>query len=93
MTHSDTSLHPFWTRSLTSAPRKHKGGAGLEPTTAVYNMYRSFSLVSVQTHQCSLVRVDAERGVYCDHQSPVVFVPAVGGRRHTQFVLTVELQA
>lgn len=49
--------------------------------------------VSVCTHQRALVGVDAVRGVCCGRQSPVVFVPAVDGRRHAEFVLTVELQA
>jgi len=42
---------------------------------------------------CALVCVDAVWGVGCGRQSLVVFVPAVGGRRHAQFVLTEKLEA
>lgn len=59
-------------------------------------MWMCFTLyfhISVFTYQRALARVDAVRSVRCGRQSPVVFVPAVDGRRHAEFVLTVELQA
>lgn len=44
-------------------------------------------------HQCSLVCVNAVRSVSRGGQSFVVFVPAVGGRRHAELVLTEQIEA
>lgn len=44
-------------------------------------------------HQRALDGVDAVRSVGRGRQGPVVFVPAVGGRGHAQFVLTEKIEA
>lgn len=57
------------------------------------SVYMVILCILVHSHQCALVRINAVWCVCCGHQRPVVFVPAVGGRRDAEFVLTVKLQS